>query len=114
MRITAETRDGIAILKISGRIVFDESLFLMRGHVQKALESGIRCFVLDISEVPHLDSSGCGELISVYSSIAKARGSLAIVNPGERVRLLLQRIGVTEILRIVDTLEEAERLVRPQ
>ena|SRR2546425_12517551 len=112
MRISVETKGGIAILKISERMLFDETLFLLRRHVQGALASGIRRFIFDISEVPYLDSSGCGELICVHTSIVRVQGSLAIVNPQQRVRLLLDRIRLNQILNIVDSLEQAETIVR--
>jgi anti-sigma B factor antagonist len=112
MRISVEIKDGIAILKISERMLFDETLFLLRRHVRDALASGIRRFIFDISEVPFLDSSGCGELICVHTSIAREQGSLAIVNPQQRVRLLLDRIRLNRILEIVDSLEQAETILR--
>ena len=112
MRITFETKDDIAILKISGRMIFDETLFLLRSYVRNALQSGVLRFVIDISDVPYLDSSGCGEMISTYISIAKANGSMALLNPAERVRILLTRIRLTEILKIFDTLDEAQEFVR--
>ena len=112
MQITLETGDNVAIIKISGRMVFDESMFLLRVHVQDSLRSGIERFVIDISEVPYLDSSACGEVIGAYTSIAKAHGSLAFVNPTERVRVLWTRIKIVEILPIFDTLDDALKFVR--
>jgi len=37
----------------------------------------------------------------------KTNGTLTIVNPQERVRLLLSRIRLNEIFKIVDTIEQA-------
>ena len=112
MRITVKTKDGVAILKISGHMIFDESLFRMRGHVQEALASGIRGFIVDMSEVPFVDSSGAGELITIYTSITKAQGLFAIVNPVERVRVLFERIRLTDIFKIAGSVEEAETAFR--
>jgi stage II sporulation protein AA (anti-sigma F factor antagonist) len=111
MTLEAKVKDGILILTVAGRMVFDESLFQIRSHVQEAIPSGIRRFVIDLSGVPYLDSSACGELISTYTSIERVHGSLAIVNPQERVRLLLERIRLTDIFKIAETLEQAESIV---
>src|SRR5437868_1619819 len=103
MEVTSTTSDGVGILKVSGRMIFADSLFVLREHVQKAIGSGIRAFVIDLSGVPHMDSSACGELIRVHASIAKADGSLAILNPVERVRTLLSRTGLIDVFNIVTT-----------
>src|SRR5262245_31433917 len=93
-------------------MVFDESLFLLRQHIRDLLQSGIRRFVIDVSDVPYLDSSACGEVLGAYSSIMKSGGTLVFVNPSERVRVLWSRIKVTEILRSFATLDEALAVVR--
>jgi stage II sporulation protein AA (anti-sigma F factor antagonist) len=108
MTIEAKAKDGCLLLTVTGRMVFGESLFQIRGHVQEGLASGTRRFIVDLSAVPYVDSSACGELISIHTSIARARGSLTVVNPQERVRLLLSRIRLTDILNIVGSLEEAQ------
>jgi anti-anti-sigma factor len=112
MEVTSTTSDGIEILKVSGRMIFEDSLFVLRELVQKAVGSGTRCFVIDLSGVSHLDSSACGELIRVHASIAKAEGSLAILNPVERVRSLLARTGLMGVFNVAHSFEDAQRLVR--
>ena len=107
MTIDAKATDDAVVLTVTGRMVFGESLFQIRGHVQKAISSGVRRFIVDLSGVPYLDSSACGELISIHTSIMKTNGTLTIVNPQERVRLLLSRIRLNEIFKIVDTIEQA-------
>ncbi|HYR41939.1 MAG TPA: STAS domain-containing protein, partial [Terriglobia bacterium] len=62
--------------------------------------------------VPYCDSSGCGEIIGAYSSIRKAGGTVAVLNPNERIRLLWARIKLADVLSIFDRLEEAEAYVR--
>jgi anti-anti-sigma factor len=112
MEVTSTTNDGIGVVKVSGRMIFEDSLFVLREHVQEAIGSGIRSFVIDLSGVSHLDSSACGELIRVHASIAKAAGALAILNPVERVRSLLARTGLIGVFNVVHSLEDAQRLVR--
>ena len=111
MEVTFTTSGSIEILTVSGRMIFEDSLFVLREHVQKAIGSGIRSFVIDLSGVSHLDSSACGELIRVHASIAKAEGSLAILNPVERVRSLLARTGLIGVFNVANSLEDAQRLV---
>ncbi len=92
-------------------MVLDESLFRLRDNVQYGLQLGMRRFVIDISEVGHLDSSGCGELISAHTSILRAKGSLGFLNPTEFVRILLTRTKLNQVLNVFDTLDEARDFV---
>ena len=112
VQITVEVKGSIALIKLSERMIFDESLFLLRRRVRELLDSGVLRYVIDISDVPYLDSSACGEMIGAYSSITKAQGSLAIVNPNPRVLTLWKRIRIIEILNLFDSLDEAVRFVQ--
>lgn len=112
MQITVEVQGSIALIKLSERMIFDESLFLLRRRVRELLDSGVLRYIIDISDVAYLDSSACGEMIGAYSSITKAQGSLAVVNPNPRVRTLWKRIRISEILNIFDSLEGAMKFVQ--
>ena len=112
MTYTSETRGDIAILKFSGRLVFEESLFTLRGKIRELLHSGVKAFVFDFSGVPHCDSSGCGEMISAYTTIRKADAALAFVQLTPRVLMLWERVRLTDVFDIFKTLTEAESFVR--
>ena len=112
MEISSEVSDNIVWIKVSGRMVLDASLLRLRECVLYELESGARRFVVDISEVPHLDSSGCGEVICILTSISRENGSLVFVNPNERIRLLWTHTKLTDVLNIFNTLDEARDFVK--
>ena len=105
MTFTSETRNGVAIIKPSGDLVFHETLFTLRPKVRGLLDSGVRGFVFDLSEVKHCDSSGCGEIIGAYATICKSEGSVAFAQLAPRLRGLWDRIKVTSIFQIVDTVQ---------
>ena len=112
MEITSEVRDNIVWIRLSGKMVLDASLFRLRENVLHGLESGMRRFVIDISQVSYLDSSGCGQVISVHTSVERAKGTLVFVNPSERVRLLWAQTKLVQVLNIFDSLDEARGFVR--
>lgn len=105
---SSEAHNGIVVIKLTGRLVFDESLFTLRPKIRELLESGIKAIVFDLGGVPHCDSSGCGEIIGAYTTIRKGNAAVAFVNLTPRVLILLERINITKILDIFDTLAEAE------
>jgi anti-anti-sigma factor len=106
--LTSDTRNGIAVITLAGKLVFDESLFTVRPKVRQFLESGVKAIVFDLSGVPYADSSGCGEMIGAYTTIRKADARVVFVGLTPRIRQLWERINLLEIFDIFETLPEAE------
>ena len=111
VQLTSQLKDGIDFITISGRTVYDASVFRLREHVQFQIEAGVRRFVIDVSEVPYVDSCGCGEVVSAHTSIVRAGGALAFVNPAERVRTLWEWMKLSQVLHIFNTIDEARLFV---
>ena len=62
-----------------------------------------KCIVIDLSDVPYMDSMGLSTIIRLYVS-AKSQGSqLELINLGKRVRELL---GITNLLGVFTTCGE--------
>jgi anti-anti-sigma regulatory factor len=95
-----------------GRLVFDETLFHLHPKVRELLQLGVDAFIFDISQVQHCDSSGCGEIIAAYVAITKAGAVCAFVGPTARVLVVWERIRLTEVLKIVKSLPEAETFIQ--
>jgi len=112
MEIKSEITDKIVWIKVSGRMILDPSLLRLREQVLFGIESGIKKFVIDFSEVSQLDSLGCGEVISAHTTIQRAKGLLIFVNPSEYVRALWSHTKLDTVLTILDTLDEARAFVR--
>ena len=52
--------DDVVILDLSGRITIGEGTLIIRDHLQKLLNAGDRKFLLNLSDVDYIDSSGLG------------------------------------------------------
>jgi anti-sigma B factor antagonist len=112
VQILSEVRDGVAIIKIVGKLMFDETLLTLRHEVRELLEEGVKLFVLDMTDVPHCDSSGSGEVIGAYTTVAKAGGSMVVVGLTDRVRLLWTRVKLTDVFDVFPSVAEAEAFIR--
>jgi anti-anti-sigma factor len=66
--------------------------------VQTLLRRGSRTIVLDLTGVSSIDAAGIGQLVRLYNVTAAAHGVLRIVHVGARVRELLQRVALLELL----------------
>jgi anti-anti-sigma factor len=70
----------------------------LRRTVRGLLRCGERLVVLDLAGVRRIDAAGVGELVRAYNMGIAAQGGLLIVHPTARVREILQRVGLFEIL----------------
>lgn len=64
--------------------------------------------ILDLSEVPSLDSMAVGALVRVFVSCQKSGRKLAFVGMNHRVRNVLQIVGVDPLFEIYAAIPEAE------
>ena len=109
--LISEAHNGSVVIKLSGRLVFDPVLYTLRPRIKEILDSGIKAIIFDLTEVPHCDSSGIGEMIVAYTSIRKRGAAAAFVGLTSRVFLLWERINVTKVFDIFGTQQEAENFL---
>ena len=64
--------------------------------------------LIDLEEVPYMDSAALGCLIGVHVSREKAGRKYALVNVSERVKKLFSVAGVDALLVTYDTLADAQ------
>jgi anti-anti-sigma factor len=69
-------------------------------EVQTLLCHGTRPIVLDFTGVPSIDAAGIGQLVRLYNLTAAANGMLRIVHVRARVRELLHRVALLELLDV--------------
>src|SRR5215468_4016654 len=92
--------DDVAILDLSGRITMGEGTLILRNHIQKLLNAGDRKFLVNLSDVDYIDSSGLGELVSSFTTVRNQGGQLKLLNLTRRVQDLLQ---ITKLLTVFET-----------
>lgn len=63
--------------------------------------------ILDLTEVPYMDSSGLGSLVSTYVTRQKAGKRVALAGVNERIYHLLVVTKVESLFLIFETIEEA-------
>lgn len=114
--------EGDGRFTVGHRAVSNGVLLVPRGDVDLAtvgtLEEALRhaeqahdLVVLDLREVPFMDSSGLHALISADLRMRERGGRLVVVQGGDQVRRLLGLTGADKQLELID--DPAETLVDP-
>ena len=70
--------------------------------------------VVDLSQVEYMDSSGVATLVQALQQVRRYGGQLLLVGPSDRVRSVFQIARLDSIFQIVDSRQEAERLISAQ
>ncbi len=102
----AGPREGQRILRLTGPLVIN-TLFEFQSKVRT---DASRALVLDLTQVPYVDSAGIGALIGAYVTHQKEGRSLALVGVNARVRSALQVTHVEQFFRFFDHLSSVEAL----
>src|SRR5438552_7826004 len=86
LTIKQRTVSDVAVLDLRGRLwILDLPL---RDLMNNLLGDGQQHFVLNLAGVDYIDSSGLGQLVSIWTSIRSKNGHLTLLNPSQRVERL--------------------------
>jgi anti-sigma B factor antagonist len=75
---------------------------------QTVRNSGARVLIIDMTEVPYVDSAGVGALVGAYVSYQKETKQLALAGVNPRVRRLFSMSQVERFFRMYATAAEAQ------
>src|SRR5215472_7803668 len=106
LEITTRYFGNVAIVDCTGKIVLGEETASMRQYVKELLHSAPHV-VLNLARVSHMDSSGVGTLVSLYTSARAAGGNIKLSGLGARVKDVLQVTKLGTIFEVFDTAENA-------
>lgn len=102
MQITERTSGDVTILDLDGRMTRHDGYGLLKPRVGELTAAGRNALLLNLRGVPYLDSSGVGELVSVFISVRNHGGVLKILGPSERVAHLLAVAKLDTVFEIFD------------
>jgi anti-sigma B factor antagonist len=107
MPLTIKQRSSseVTILDLTGRLwILDLPL---RDLMNALLNENKRHFVLNLSAVDYIDSSGLGQLISIWTSIRNKNGQMTVLNPNKRVQRLFDITRLDSIFEVFDNEADA-------
>jgi anti-sigma B factor antagonist len=109
MNIHTRAVGDARILDISGKIVLGQGTMVVRNTIKDLLHNGVKHIVLNLAEVNYIDSSGVGELVSSFTTVAKEGGELKLLNLTTKVREIL---AITRLLTVFKVFDDEQAAVR--
>jgi anti-sigma B factor antagonist len=102
--------DDVAIVDLAGRLWVQEPG--LREQVHSLLDEGCRFLILNLQDVDYMDSSGLGQMVSIWTSARSRNGNIVLLRPTERVKRLLRTTALHIVFDVFDDEERARTAVR--
>ncbi len=102
MQIHQRSVGDVTIIDLQGKITLGEGDELLRDKVNSLIQQGHKKLVLNLAEVPYIDSAGLGEIVRTYTTVSREGGALKLLNLTKRIKDLL---AITKLLTIFETFD---------
>jgi len=102
MQIDERKVGDVMILDLKGKMTLGDGDELLRSKINSMIQAGEKKLVLNLGDVPYIDSAGLGEVVRSYTTVSRQGGSLKLLNLTKRIQDLL---SITKLLTVFDTFD---------
>jgi len=106
--LETRTQDGVKVVKLKGRLSMGPALERFNAAMNELLGEGHNRIILDLEEVPTIDSSGIGTLVRFLTSAKRSGGAIRLLKPS---KLTVQTLKMVGLLKLFATFEELPQAV---
>jgi len=109
MKIVERQVGDVVVLDLHGKILIGEGDDALRDGVTRLVDSGKTKIILNLADVPYVDSAGLGEIVRCYTTVSRKGGRLKLLNLTKKIKDLL---AITKLLTVFETYETEDEAVR--
>lgn len=102
MEIHIRTTGNVTILDLTGNLTIGKSEESLREAVNRLITEERMHLLINLSEVPMIDSSGIGAMIKSFTSVQAVNGKMKVLKPSRMARQLLTITGLLSVLETFD------------
>jgi anti-sigma B factor antagonist len=109
MQIEERAVGEVVVLDLKGRVTLGDGDELLKDKVNSLVNRGFKKIVLNLAEVPYVDSAGLGEIVRTYTTVSRQGGSLKLLNLTKRISDLL---SITKLLTVFETFDSESEAIK--
>ena len=109
MQIVERNVGDVMILDLKGKMTLGEGDELLKDKINSIVHQGKKKILLNLEDVPYIDSAGLGEVVRTYTTVSRQGGSLKLLNLTKRIQDLL---AITKLLTVFDTYDSEGEAVK--
>jgi len=102
MHIQERPVGEVMILDLQGKLTIDEGEELLRDKVNSMLHQGFRSIILNLENVPFVDSAGLGAAVGTFISVRNKGGTLKLLHATKRIHDLLV---ITKLVTVFESFD---------
>ena len=108
MQIDTLVQDEVVVVTLQGKITLGEGDEMLKETVARLVQQhqSLKA-VIDLTNVPYIDSAGLGELVRSYAFVAHNRGRIILCHPSSRLVDLLSITKLRSVYQILPTVHDA-------
>ena len=109
IRIEERPVGSVTVLDIAGRLTMDEAAQHLKDKINSLISQQRTHIVLNLKNVPYIDSGGLGQLVASYGSVMRTGGALKLLNVNSRNHDLL---SITRLVTVFESFDSEAEAVR--
>lgn len=109
MKISERKSGDVTILDVEGKILLGEGDVQLKRKIDELVERKDNKLVLNLEQVPYMDSGGLGEIVRSYTTVTRAGGSLKLLHATKRISDLLT---ITKLITVFEIFDEEAAAVK--
>lgn len=107
MNINVRNRGDVRLIKLQGPLRLGDAVDKFREALDDALAVEEPQVLVDLAEVPMIDSSGVGVLVKALTSAKQRGGKIGLISPSKFSVQTLRLVGVLNLFEIFENEETA-------
>jgi len=108
LKLNTRKLDDVVIIDLNGRLCCGEPRELFRAAVSRLLDEGNRRFVLNLSDVSYVDTTGLSELIATKTRLVEQGGDVVLLGVSKKVNDLLV---MTKLIVVFDSFNKESEAI---
>ena len=108
MQITERAVGGVTILDLSGKLTINEGAQLLKDKSESLAFQGRTQVIVNLGQVPYIDSGGLGQLVACFTTIARMGGRLTLLNLNKKNHDLL---SITKLVAVFETFDNEQQAI---
>ncbi len=103
----------VRILDLEGKITIGSGDVELRKHIEDSVAAGRKNILLNLKAVSHIDSSGIGEMVGCFTTLARKGGKMKLLNLTQKINDILQVTQLITVFDVFDNESEAVQSFKP-
>jgi anti-sigma B factor antagonist len=108
MTIQERIISDVALIQISGRVTLTDGSDVFDATLQRLIEQGHTKLILDVGDVPYIDSTALGAMLRAHATLSRRSGALKLLHVRGHVRELLE---LTRLLPVFEAFDSAAQAI---